>query len=534
MNALTGTGGMVRLILRRDRLVLPILVLWLGLLPAGFVSATEQLYPTAAEQLQYARTPGATPTFLALYGPMYDPGLAGIVVQRAGFVPVVMAVVTVIVMIRHTRAEEEAGRRELLGATVLGRGAAVAAALLVTAGASLAAGLLLAAGMTAQGLPVAGSIAFGGQIAAAGCLFAAVAAVTAQLAQSAAAARGAALALLGAAFVVRMASDVGGTGNGLSWLGWLSPLGWVQRVRPYAAERWWLFALIAAGTGALAWAAARLAARRDLGAGIWPQRPGAADAPSWLAGPFGLAWRLHSRPLYGWLAAFAALGAVYGGVAGGIEDMLRDSPGLRDIFTRMGGQAGLLDAYFSSSMNVLGLIASAYAVSAALRLRSEEASLHAEPLLATPVGRLRWAASHLTFTLAGPAAAMTVGGLVAGLVHGLDTGRVGDVLPRVLGAATAQVPAVWVIAALSVALFGLLPHWTGLSWAAVAAAAGITLFGAVLDLGQWLLDLSPFTHIPVLGVRDVSPTPFLGLLALTTMLMVIGMAGFRRRDLALG
>jgi ABC-2 type transport system permease protein len=214
--------------------------------------------------------------------------------------------------------------------------------------------------------------------------------------------------------------------------------------------------------------------------------------------------------------------------------MLDDNPDLREIFTRMGGQASVVDAYFSSAMSILGLIAAAYAVSATLRLRSEEASLHAEPVLATPVGRLRWAASHLTFVLAGPAAVMAVGGLVAGLAHGLDTGRVGEALPRVLGAALAQLPAVWAIAAPSVALFGLLPHLTGLSWAAVGAAVGVTLFGATLDVGQWVLNLSPFTHIPDLGAREVTVTPFLGLLALAAALVLLGLAGLRRRDLALG
>ncbi|GAA2735237.1 ABC transporter permease [Actinocorallia aurantiaca] len=534
MSAFTGTGDLVRLISRRDRVVLPILVLWLGLLPAGFVSATGQLYPTAADQLQYARTVGASPTFLAMYGPMYDFGLAGIVVQRSGVIPVVMAIAAILLLIRHTRVEEEAGRRELLGAAVLGRGAPVTAALLVTMGASLAVGLLLAAGMAAQDLPVAGSVAFGGQAIAAGWLFAAVAAVAAQLSQGAAAARGIALTALGAAFVVRLAADAGGAGSGLSWLGWLSPLGWAQRVRPYAAERWWLFALVVAAAGALAWVAVRLAARRDLDAGVWPQRLGAADAAPWLADPFGLAWHLHSRTLYGWLAGFAALGAVYGGVAGGVEDMLRDSPGLREIFVRLGGESSLLDAYFSSSMSVLGLIAAAYAVSSALRLRSEEAGLRAEPVLAAPVGRLKWMASHLVFVLAGPAVVLAAGGLVAGLVHGLDTGRVGDVLPSVLGAAMAQVPAVWLTAASAVALFGLFPRLTGLSWAVVGAAAGITMFGAVLDLRQWVLNLSPFTHVPALGAQDGTVTPFLGLLALTAALVLIGLAGFKRRDLALG
>ncbi|MEO3782341.1 ABC transporter permease [Actinocorallia sp. B10E7] len=530
MRALTGTRGLIRLALRRDRVRLPLWVLLLGLVPSSFVSATEQLYPTAAEQLQYARTTGTNPTFLALYGPLYDPGVGGIVVQRAGMLSVVIALISALTVIRHTRAEEEAGRRELLGATGTGRAAPLAAALAVAMSACLASGALVAAGMIGQGMPAAGSVAFGLQLVVGGWVFAAVAGLVAQLTVSAAAARGLSLAVLGSAFLIRMAADAGGP----SWLAWASPLGWAQRLRPYATERWWPLAVAGAVTVALAWSAGRLAARRDLGAGMLPERLGPADAAPRLAGPFSLAWRLHGRTLYGWLAGFAALGAVYGGFAGGVQDMIADNPDLRQIFTRLGGEGGLVDAYFASVMGILGVIAAAYAVAAASRLRSEEAALLVEPLLATPTGRLRWASGHLAVAAAGSAAVLAAGGLAAGLVHGLNSGRLRDDLPEVFGAAMVQLPAVWLIAAICVALFGLLPRLTALSWAAVAAAGIIMVFGAALDLSQTVRDLSPFSHVPRIGSADFTPVPLIGLLIVAAVLTALGLAGFRRRDLALG
>ncbi|NVI90840.1 ABC transporter permease [Actinomadura sp. BRA 177] len=531
MTALTGTGGLVRLILRRDRFLLPAWVLWIAVIPLGFVGATDSLYPEAADRLQYARTTGNNPTFLALYGPLYDTDLGSIIAQRSGFIPVVIGLISALTVVRHTRTEEEAGRRELLGATVTGRGAGLAAALIVTMAANLVLGAVLTAGMAAQGLPFAGSLAFGLQMAAAGCVFAAVAGVTAQLSEGAGAARGTAIAALGAAFAVRMAADVGGEGNALSWLGWLSPLGWVNRIRAYGGEHWWTLAPAAALIVVLVAAAGLLSARRDVGAGILPPRLGAASASRRLSGPFGLAWRLQSRPLYGWLAGFAALGIVYGAVAGGVQDMLKDNPDLAKIFTQIGGESGITDAYFASVMSMVGLIASAYAVSATLRLRTEEAAQRAEPLLATATGRLRWAASHLLFPLLGSVAVLTVAGLAAGVAHGLDTGDPGREVPRVLGAALAQLPAVWLVAAIAVALFGLVPGLTGGSWAAVGVCALITLFGAALGLDQWAMDVSPFTHVPKIG-QDFSAAPLAWLAALAAVLAALGMASFRRRDLA--
>lgn len=533
-HALVGTGALIRLILRRDRFILPIWVLLIAVMPATFVSSFRELYPTDADRLRWAATSGTNPTFLALYGPLHGTDVGALAAQRAGFLPVIVGLICAFTVIRHTRAEEEAGRRELLGATVLGRGAPLAAALAVAMAASLALGALTAAGMIAQDVSVAGAVAFGLQLAMAGCVFAAVAGVAAQLTEGSRAARGIATAVLGAAFVVRMAADVGGQGNGLQWLSWLSPLGWGTRLAPFGDERWWVLLLGAALTAVLVAAAGTLSGRRDVAAGILPPTLGAAEAPAYLSGPVGLAWRLHSRPLYGWLAGFAALGVVYGGVADGVDDLVKDNPDLEEIMARLGGQTSILDAYFASSMTIVGLIAAGYAVSAALRMRAEETSLHAEPVLATAVGRVRWSCAHLLFALLGPALGLAVAGAATGLTHGLISGDAGDWLPRITGAAMAQLPAVWLVTAVAVALFGLAPRLTGAIWGVFGAVALITLFGPALRLNQWVQDVSPFTHIPKLPGNEVSAAPLVWLAAIAAVAAAAGLGGFRRRDLSLG
>lgn len=532
MTSLAGTGGLVRLILRRDRVLLPI---WIGLfviIPSSLVGTMEGLYPTAADLARYADTSGTNPTLLALYGPVYSSDLGGVIAQRAGSMPVILALISIVTVIRHTRADEEAGRRELLGATVVGRHAGVAAALIVTMGADLLIALLIAAGMAGQGLPVAGSAAFGLAFALAGCVFAAVAAVAAQLTEGSGAARGIAIAALGAAFVVRVAGDVGGKDGALSWLSWLSPLGWSHLLRPYAAERWWVPALAAATVVALIAATVALSARRDVGGGVFAQRPGPAMAAPGLRGPFGLAWRLHRSLLLGWSLGFVALGVIYGSVADGIRTMLEDSPELERYLTRIGGASGIVDAYFATIMSLFGLIAAGYAVQAALRLRAEESALRAEPVLATSVSRLRWAGSHLLFSALGPVLVLGVGGLAAGLSHGLNSGDPGGQMARMLGGALVQLPAVWLLAGIAVALFGLVPRAAALAWGALALFFVLGQFGAALNLSQPVIDLSPFTHIPKLPGAEVALTPLAWLLAIAAILAVAGLVGVRRRDLA--
>jgi ABC-2 type transport system permease protein len=396
-----------------------------------------------------------------------------------------------------------------------------------TIAASLVLGVLLALAMIGQGLPAAGSVALGLEFAAAGSMFAAVGAVAAQLTTGAGAARGIAISAVGAAYMIRIPGDI----SDATWLSWLSPIGWVQRLQPYHDERWWVLVLPVAFTAALAATAVALSARRDVGAGLFPARLGPASAPAGLRTPLALAWRLHRGLLASWTVGFALVGVVLGGVAESVGDLVGDSQTMRDIIARIGGRAGLIDAYLAADLGLLGMVAAAYAIQATLRLRSEETAQRAEPILATAVGRLRWAASHLAFSVLGPTVALAAGGLAMGLTHGANTGDVGREVGRVLAGAAVQLPAVWVLAALAVALVGLAPKLAPAAWAGFALCLLIGLVGVALQLNQWLLDVSPFTHVPRIPGGTVSATPLVWLVVVALALGAAGLVGLRRRDI---
>jgi ABC-2 type transport system permease protein len=528
MTTLTGTGELLRLILRRDRLLVPLWIGFLCIVLISFPTSLRGVFPTAAARRQYADNA----VFVALYGRLSGSSMGEFVTWRAGFVPVIVALISLLTVIRHTRVEEETGRRELLGATAVGRHAGLAAALAATLGATVVLALLVALCMISQDLPAAGSLTFGAELAAAGWVFAAVGGGAAQVSASATGARAIAITVLGAAYLARVAGDLSGhAGGSLAWLSWLSPIGWVHRILPYGGQRWWILAVAAALTAVLAAAAIALSARRDVGAGLLPLRVGPATTPPYLRTPLALAWRLHRGLLAGWTAGFGVLGVVFGGLAEGIDDLQQDNPTLREIFVRMGGRTGLIDAYFAGIMGVLGLIAAAYAIQATLRLQLEETRGRAEPVLATSVGRVRWAASHLTFSILGPAVALASAGLTAGLAHGLNTDNVGRELRQVLGGAMVQLPAVWVLAAIAVALFGLLPRLAPAAWGALAVYLLFLMVGAAMQLNQSLLDISPFTHIPKAPGAAVTATPLVWLTATAAALTATGLIGLRRRDI---
>lgn len=533
MTELTGTGALVRLILRRDRVLMPIWILVISLVPLGLASGTASLYPTDAARQGYIDDLGSSSLLIMFYGRSPEPSLGSLIFWRSATGMVIMALVGLLTVIRHTRVEEETGRRELVESAVVGRYANLFAALIATSGACLLAGLLVTLGMMSQDTPTVGAFAMGLAWATAGIVFAAVGAVTAQLSAGAGPARGIGIVVLAVAFILRAIGDVAAErGGGLSWLSWAPPLGWIYQVQAYHANRWWMFVLIAALVAALVYFAFALSARRDIGAGLLQPRLGPAEAAPSLRTPLALAWRLQKGTLYAWTLGFAIYGLLIGGIAKTAADLFNDNQQLLEILERMGGKSMLSDVFIAGVLGLAAIIISGYAISAALRMHSEEASLRSEPMLATRVSRLQWATSHLLFALLGPTVAMAVCGLCAGLTHGANTGNIGHELPRVLAGALVQLPAVWLLVALTVAAFGLLPRLAAtVGWVALSICLFLGQVGAMLRLNQFLLDISPFTHIPRVPGASVAVTPLLTLTVLATILISVGLSGFRQRDI---
>jgi len=533
---LANTGALARLAFRRDKIMLPA---WVYVITAAIASnsySLNKLYPTAAARADLAGSGGRNPALVFLYGRLWGDSLGAVSAWRYGvWAAIFAALMSVFLVIRHTRADEEAGRLELVGSAAVGRLAALTAALLVALAANVLLAVLLAVVLVVLGLPVAGSVAFALAITTCGLAFAAIAALAAQLAAGARAARGIAIGALGAAYLLRAVGDASGEG-GVSWLTWLSPLGWTEMLRPYTEDRWWVLALPLALTAVATAGAYALVVLRDHGAGLLPDRPGAATASVFLRSPFGLAWRLQRGTLYGWAVGFAFTFAASGAAAKGIGSLLGGSSQLRNAFTRLGGQAGITDAYLAAIMSLAGLAAAAYATSAVLRLRAEETGGQAEPLLATAIGRTRWGLSHIAVAVAGTAVLLAVAGVAAGLGYGLRTGSAGPEVARLLGAGLAQLPASLAAAGAAVVLFGLAPRASVAgAWTVVGVLVLIALFGQVLRLSQPILDVSPFTHVPKLPGAAVTVhttgAPLLWLSLAVVALVAAGLAALRRRDI---
>jgi ABC-2 type transport system permease protein len=532
MARFVGPWTLTRFALRRDRILLPVWVIVFSLMTVFSASATMALYPDEASRVTAASAVNDVPVAVAMYGRIWDPTSLGALslLKMAAMGGVLIGVLAIMLVTRHARAEEETGRTELLGATVVGAWAGLSAAVITTAIAMVGIGALSALGLTAVGLPASGSWAFGLSWAVTGFAFAAIAAITNQLASSARTANALAMIVLAVAYLLRAVGDALGDAAGPTALSWLSPIGWGQQVRPFAGDRFALLLIpLAFSVAALAVAFA-LEARRDLGAGLLPDRSGRATAAPGLRSPLALAWRLQYPMLVGWLVAYAILSGIVGSIINDLGDMM-DTPQAQEMITALGGTDVLMDAFIALEFSILAFITAAYGIMAARRLSTEEADGHAEPVLATHVSRTRFLLSHLTVALVGTTLLTLTQGAafaLASAVQSGDTQRVG----ATIAASMAYLPAIWLMTGVVVLLFGVMPRLTFVAWILLVGFLLISELGALLSWPDAVTGLSPFGHVPQLPAAAMDWPPIVILLVIALALMAAGAAAFRRRDLS--
>ncbi len=524
----TGTGTLVRFMLRRDRVKLPA---WVGGLGVFVLYISTALPTLAPDESDLADTVGllAQPVGRMFIGPglgLDDPTYARFFAAGYGlYFGLIAALMNIMLVTRHTRVEEQTGRAELVRANVTGRDAPLTAALVVAVITNLLAAVVVAGLAVAVGYPVGGSVLFGAGVAATGLAFAGITAVTVQLSEYSRGAAGLAGAVLGIAFLVRAGGDVPEVGG--TALSWFSPLAWMQQTGPYVLDRWWPLALAVALFAVTVVAAYALLGRRDLGASMMAVRPGRSTAGPGLGTPWGLAARLQRGGMLGWGVAVVLFGATNGAFAQAMLDAAGDLPA---AMTEMFGAEDMLNGYFDFTAVFTGYLAAAYAVFAMQGLRGEEQRGRAEAVLATPTSRTAWFGSHLLVVAAAATLMAAAAGLATGAAAAAVTGRwslIGDVL----AAHVNIVPGALVALGVTALLLGALPRLMApIGWLLVGLMVFIGNFGSLLDLPGWVVDLSPLSHLAAMPLEPFDVVPVLALLAVTGAGVLLGLASLRQRQ----
>lgn len=523
----TGTGHLLRLVLRRDRVRLPLWLVGLGGTIAATALAIPSIYDTPEKIAGYADAVGASPVIYLMSGRQAAVDtLGGIVANEISQVAQLgMCLMVLFLVVRHTRAEEETGRAELLRSTVVGRHAATLAGLAYGIAAALLIGLITTVSMLAVGVEALGSVTYGVGLALLGLSYAAIALVAAQLSTSARGALGLGGAAVAVGYLVRGLGAMQDTA-----LVWASPFGWAQRMDAFGDEQWWPVVPLLVLTAAMLAIAGWLTVHRDFGSGVLQARPGRPRASARLGTPLGLVTRLQRGLLIGWLIGLTALGLLYGAVIPTIPDLVASNPDIAAVIgANPDAEQALIDEFLRYIFLFMAVVSTGFAVSSVLRLRSEEDAGRAEIVLATHVRRSSWLGATVAFASLGVlvlSVAMSLG-LALGYAIGMgEWDRIGE---HVVGQLS-YLPGVLLVAALAVAVIGVRPRWALAAWGVVAFVALQVMLGETLRLPDRVQSVSPFWHLPGLPAEAFDPVPAIVQVGLAAVLVVVGMWGFRRRD----
>lgn len=522
MTAFTGTITILRFHLRRDRMMLFWWIAGNVLLYYSQAVSADGLYSTQAELDKAAAGMEDNAAFIAMAGPARALNTIGgqVAWQAAAFGAIVAGLMSMSLVGRHTRAEEESGRDELVRAAAIGRHAPLAATALLILIANVLLGALITVSLLSYDLAAAGAIALGLAAGLAGLVFGGIALVAAQLAESTRAAYGITGAVMGVAYALRAVGDIG---NGA--LSWLSPIGWGQYLRPYADEQWWPVLISVVAIAVLAFASVMLFERRDIGSGVWPARPGPSRGS--LGSASALAWRLQRGSVIGWTVGMLLGGLAYGSIGDDVADLIGDSEFSKDVFASAG--SSLVDSFYATAALMLALIGAGFSIASVQRMRGEESAGFAESVLATALPQWRWAVAHLTVTLVGTIAVVLASGLGMGIGFGLVTGDGSAVLGLTWATLPYVVP-VLLLVALTWLAYGIGSRWTAIGWLGLGFCFVVMMFGELLQMPGWLMDVSPFRHLAQTPAESFRIMPVATLLVITAVLGALGMVAMRRRD----
>ncbi|MBS4210081.1 ABC transporter permease [Bacillus sp. FJAT-50079] len=523
------TGLLFRFILRRDRIRIPVWLLSLCVVTFAVANAFNNMYSSDQERQAMAETM-KNPAMTAMVGKGY--GLnhyttgAMMAHQMLLFTAITVGIMSILLVTRHTRADEEDGRIEMVRSLPTGRLSNLFSTILVLIGTNVLLALLSGFGLYALGdksMDLDGSLLYGAALGATGIFFAAITAVFSQISENSRGTIGLSFAILGISYLIRAVGDVSNEA-----LSWFSPLGWVLGAEVYVNNYWWPILLTIGVSFIFIILALYLNAIRDLESGFLPSKPGKKHASTFLQSPLGLTLRLQRTGLITWAIGMFVLGASYGSVLGDLDAFIKDNEILRAALTAEG--FSFTEQFITMLMSIMAMLSTIPALMSVLKLIGEERKNRTEQLLALAVSRTRLIGSSLLVSIIVSFAMLSLAvlGIWAAGATVMDDGMAFSTL---FAAAHVYLPAIWVMIGIATLLVGIAPKFTSSIWLYLTYSFIVIYLGELLQFPEWISKLSPYGHISKLPIEDMDFMKATVLTLIALALVLIGFIAYRKRDI---
>ena len=557
--AFFNTAKLTKFALKRERVTSTVWIVLFGLIVIGLVPG---MYLAIDAESREALLPILEmPAMIGMMGPAYAVGHYGFgplyTTMMLLFTAFAAAIMNIFLIARHTRADEEKGRFEVLRSLPVGSVSSLGAAMITAVIVNAVLAIVIALGMYSvrvSGMCFAGSLLWGVSLASVGLVFAAITALFCQLSPSSRGAIGYTFALLGLFYLLRAPGDLN---PDLEILSLISPLGLVLRTEAYMSNNWWPIFVLLATACAITALALRFNLKRDIEQGLIPAKPGPASGGLLMKGDLGLTFRLLRPGMIAWIVGMFLLSASYATVLDGIDDFIAGNEMYQMLILGPAGipldvleamppeervemmrtlveMAGytITELFASMPNSMMGMITIVPIVLIILKAKSEEEAARSELILATPVSRkwhLLWYtgfAFDMAFVLQ---LVLAIGFFVVGQGVIYDPAEL--TLGFLLRANLVYVPALWVMIGLTVFIYGIRPKLTGIIWGYFAYTFIVVFFGRMGVFPEFMPYLTPIGFVPDLPVDDITALPLIIMAALGIALSALGIFFYDRRDI---
>ncbi len=442
------------------------------------------------------------------------------------FTAIAVAIMNILLTIRSTRADEEDGRLELVNSLPVGRLAYLFATFIVMVFVNVSLLSVVGIGLYAlgiEGFSLQASLLYSSILAGVGLFFSGVTLVFAQLASTSRTTLQWSFLVLVFAYLLRAVGDVDAEGLSL-----LSPLGWVVRSGVFIENDWWpTFLLLIVGL-VLVLVAFFLHVRRDLGSGMISEKKGKEKASRFLQTPLGFLWRMQRTQLLIWFAMLFLFSASFGAILGDLEGYYLE---LDFIQAFIDEGADLTNEFIQMLFAMMSLLTVVPVVLIIFSLKGEETKLRAEYFYSRAVSRVHMLVVYLcTAFVASIVLQFTI--LIGIWATGNAVMEQALDFTMILKVAFSFIPMLFFFISFAVLLIGLLPKWSPLVWLYLVYCFLMFYLGGLIDMLDIWSELSIISHMLKLLGDNPSYPVLIVVSILSLLLTVIGIWGYRNRDIA--
>ena len=555
--------------LRRERVISSVWIASLVFMIVGLVPGMRQSLDADSQTALFAMM--ENPSLVAMMGPAYSLVNKTFGSLYTGVMLLISALavglMNIFLIIRHTRADEEKWRYEVVRSLPVGRLANMSAALLTAVVVNVVLAVITGLGMYGLGdesMSFNGSMLWGAALGVTGLVFAAIAALFSQLCSSSRSAVGYSFGALMFLYLLRAPGDmeiriIGGevvTGSS-EILSLISPLGLIMRSQAYVEDYWWPIFIVLGITIVISVLAFYFNSVRDIDQGIFPARRGRAYGSSLMRSPFGLSFKILRTGIIVWLIGMFALGYSYGTVAGDVDQFMASNEMWQQLMIgptgiEMMNEAGftpeqilevirnavsdlgytLTELFMSTITNIMGVFTLVPLFLFILRAKNEEKDSRTEFILSTPSCRYKYLAG---FAVIAFLSAIVIQLILAVSLYSSAINELADPselsMQFLIAANMVYVPAQWVMLGIAILIIGLVPKASGILWGYFTFSLFFMFFGRMNIFPDWLQKFTPFGYIPQLPMDEIN---YLTLGIMTAVAAILTTAGFffyRKRDI---